>query len=64
MAPRGYITKGIRVNDSDRADWVSNVEGLYTWMLSEHKGMTAFVRAHRAEIDEVIREALTREPLS
>lgn len=47
------------INDSDREQWVANDEGLYllarAWMRRNRGGMRGFVRQHRAEIDEVIR---------
>jgi hypothetical protein len=41
------------VNDSDREEWVGNDEGLYDLQRRSGKGMTAWIRANRALIDEV-----------
>ena len=58
MANRGYIAPGIRVNDEDRAQWVSNDEGLYDLYRSSRLGKRAWVRANRALIDEVFTAVL------
>lgn len=50
------------INDDDRADFVSNHEPLYLYWFSSRRGITRWVREHRAEIDEVIIEMLEREP--
>lgn len=47
------MTRSAR-NDAERQDWVNNDEGLYHAARSYRGGVRAFVRAHRAEIDEVI----------
>ena len=57
--------RGAPLNDADREEWISNVEGLLAWMRSSHLGMRAFIRANRAELDEQIiamRDAPPREP--
>jgi hypothetical protein len=43
------------INDADRWEWIRNDEGLYDWFRTSRQSKTAFVRSHRAEIDEVIR---------
>ena len=43
------------INDSDRWEWISNDEGLLDMYRRSRQSRTAFVRSHRAEIDEVIR---------
>ena len=47
-----------RVNDDERENWVLNDEGLYLWWISrdpDEKHLRRFVKAHRSEIDAVIR---------
>ena len=52
------------INDSERALWVDNDEGLYNWWKSsrnsKHKRMskTEFIKENRAAIDEVINNVL------
>ena len=46
------------INDKEREDWVNSDEGLYNMWLGNKCGLTKFVRAHRAEIDEVINNVL------
>jgi hypothetical protein len=58
VSARGWIAPGIRVNDEDRAEWVSNDEGLYDLYRSSRLGKRAWVRANRALIDEVIAAVL------
>jgi len=43
-----------RLNDRDRAQWIDNDEGLYNWKRSTRLSMHAFIREHRADIDEAI----------
>ena len=42
------------LNDDDRSEWIDNDEGLYNWWRESRQGKRAFIRAHRAELDEVI----------
>jgi hypothetical protein len=42
------------MNDRDRAQWVDNDEGLYRWWRQHRQSKAAFIRANRAEIDEII----------
>lgn len=51
-----------RFNDDDREGYVSNYEPLYLQMLASRKGLRAFVKANRAEIDELFSADLNREP--
>jgi len=44
------------LNDEDRRQWIANDEGLYRWQRSSRLNMRAFIRANRAELDEVIRK--------
>lgn len=46
--------KNARLNDDDREEWVRNTAGLYNWWLASGVGITTFVRANRAELDERI----------
>ena len=41
-------------NDDERAQWVDNDEGLYDWWRTSGQPKRAFIREHRAEIDEAI----------
>jgi hypothetical protein len=47
-----------RFNDSDREEWVNNDELLYRWWRLTPMSLSYFVKTHRREIDEHIREAL------
>lgn len=42
------------MNDTDRAQWIDNDEGLYDWWKSSRQSKREFIRANRAEIDKVI----------
>jgi hypothetical protein len=42
------------INDEDRRQWIANDEGLYNWQRRSGLSMKAFIKKHRAEIDEVI----------
>lgn len=42
------------MNDTDRAQWIDNDEGLYNWWRDSGQSKKAFVRAHRAELDRCI----------
>jgi len=52
------------INDDERAQWVSNDEGLYREYTRSRLSLRQFVRKNRAQIDEVIRNVLegTKEP--
>jgi hypothetical protein len=54
--------KGATINDSDREEWVNNDEGLYDMWRRSGRGITRWVREHRAEIDEVIRAVRDTPP--
>lgn len=41
-------------NDTERAQWVDNDEGLYNWWKSSRQSKRAFIRENRAEIDGAI----------
>lgn len=43
------------MNDTDRAQWIDNEEGLYRWWKQHRQSKQAFIRANRAEIDAKIR---------
>jgi hypothetical protein len=61
MSNRGWITPGIRVNDSDRAEWADNDEGLYDLWRTSRLGKTAWVQANRQLIDAVIQNVTSSE---
>jgi hypothetical protein len=47
--------KNASLNDADRAEWIANDEGLTDWWRSSRTGITAFIRANRAELDTQIK---------
>lgn len=42
------------MNNSDRAQWIDNDEGLYNWWKSSRLSKAEFIRQNRAEIDVAI----------
>lgn len=48
------------MNDSDRAEWIDNDEGLYLWWQSQRFRMSkrAFIRFYRKEITTAIQAVL------
>ena len=42
------------MNDTEREQWVSNDEGLYSWWRSTGLGMSVFVRTYRSSLDAAI----------
>ena len=46
------------MNDTDRAQWIDNDEGLYDWWRNSREGKRRFIRANRAEIDHAIHNVL------
>lgn len=42
------------MNDRERAQWVDNDEGLYSWWKTSRLSKAKFIKGNRAEIDEVI----------
>jgi hypothetical protein len=42
------------MNDTERAEWIDNDEGLYDWWRSSHQSKRQFIRENRAEIDAAI----------
>ena len=49
-------------NDDDRAQWIDNDEGLYSWWKSSRQSRRVFIRENRDEIDKAIDGALDRPP--
>jgi hypothetical protein len=43
------------INDADRAQWIDNDEGLYSWWKSSRQSKRAFIKENREEIDAAIR---------
>lgn len=43
------------MNNTERAQWIDNDEGLYSWWRSSRQSKRAFIRDNRAEIDSAIR---------
>jgi hypothetical protein len=43
-----------RINDTDRAQWVDNDEGLHRMWKSSRQAKRKFIQEHRHEIDQVI----------
>jgi hypothetical protein len=46
------------VNDTDRAQWIDNDEGLYDWWRSSRQSKRVFIRENRAEITAAINAVL------
>jgi hypothetical protein len=46
------------LNDTERAQWIANDEGLYNWQRSSRLSVRAFIKANRDELDGIIRERL------
>ena len=46
------------MNDTERAQWVDNDEGLYNWKRSTRLSMREFVKQNREEIDSCINRVL------
>jgi hypothetical protein len=46
------------MNDSERAQWIDNDEGLYDWWRMSRQSKRTFIREHRAEIDAAINPVL------
>jgi hypothetical protein len=46
------------MNDNERELWVRNDEGLYAMWQASPLAMRKFLRTHRAEIDNYIRQSL------
>ena len=46
------------LNDTDRAQWIDNDEGLYNWFRGSRQSKREFIREHRAELDTAINNAL------
>ncbi len=42
------------MNDTERAQWIDNDEGLYGWWRSSRQPKRQFIRENRAEIDSAI----------
>jgi hypothetical protein len=49
------------MNDTERAQWVDNDEGLYNWKRSTRLPMREFLRQNRAEIDAAISRVISGE---
>lgn len=54
--------KPFTLNDSDRAQWIANDEGLYNWQRESRLSMRNFIKENRAELDACILRALGRSP--
>lgn len=42
------------MNDTERAQWIDNDEGLYNWWKTSRQSKRAFIRENRAAIDAAI----------
>lgn len=49
------------MNDKERKLWLFNDEGLYRWWKASGLNGREFIKRHRAEIDEVIRNVTSRK---
>jgi hypothetical protein len=47
------------LNDTERAQWIDNDEGLYNWWRSSRQSKRAFIRDNRAELDACINRVLS-----
>lgn len=54
--------KNAALNDADREEWIINDEGLTAWWRSSRTGITTFIRANRAELDELIKTVRDAPP--
>lgn len=43
------------MNDNERNQWIDNDEGLYNWFTSSNMSRRTFLRTHRKEIDDIIK---------
>ena len=51
------------LNDQDRAQWIDNDQGLYSWWKSSQQGKSKFINENRAELTRLIRAQLDKKPL-
>ena len=51
-----------QLNDTERAQWIDNDEGLYNWWRSSRQLKRAFIRENREELDRLIIAARDRKP--
>ena len=58
----GSMTGEIRLNNSDREQWIDNDEGLYLWWKSTKLSKRKFIQENKAELDALIKAQLTRKP--
>lgn len=47
------------MNDTERAQWIDNDEGLYNWFRASRQSKRNFIRENRAEIDAAISPVLS-----
>jgi hypothetical protein len=47
------------MNDTERAQWLDNDEGLYRWWKSSGQTKKAFINEHRKEITEAIDQVVS-----
>ncbi len=47
-----------RLNNTDRAQWIDNDEGLYCWWKSSKQSKTKFIQENRELIDRAILNVL------
>jgi len=50
------------LNDTDRAQWIDNDEGLYNWWRATRLPKRKFIQLNREEIDAAINSYLNRRP--
>lgn len=58
----GFYGKKMTLNDSDRAQWIDNDEGLYNWWRSSHMSKSAFIKENRKELTDLILAYLNKPP--
>ena len=49
----------MKLNDTDRTEWIDNDEGLYNWWRSSRQSKRQFIRENREELDASINRVLT-----
>ena len=54
--------KGSRINNEERRLWILNDAGLYNWQRSSRLSMKEFIKQNKEELDQIINEALHRNP--
>lgn len=51
------------MNNNDREQWVLNEWHLYCWWQRSGQSMIKFIRENKQEIDQIIRQNLSKKPI-